>query len=426
MSASDIALRVESLGKMYRLGREVPPAKTVGGKVLRAVASPFDWLASQMRDPTEEEILWALKDVSFEIKRGEVVGVIGRNGAGKSTLLKILSRITEPTEGYAEIHGRIGALLEVGTGMHQELTGRENIYMNGTVLGMKKREIDRCFDEIIDFSGIEKFLDTPVKRYSSGMRVRLGFAIAAHLEPEILIVDEVLAVGDADFQKKCLGKMQDVAGRGRTVLFVSHNMATMQRLCERGILLADGGLVDSGDMATVINGYLGGSASFKTRFEFAAEQHRIKSPFQITELELILPDGRSDFLFGEPVVVELGVKCSGDVRQARIGVGLIRDGVRVCTVHSEALDYVGATRETIRCIFPANFILPGFYSLAVGAHQAGNGKGLDYITFEMPLKVNDVAVDAASQHDRSDLGLVRAEASWQRMSPKGDPKTTIV
>ena len=194
----------------------------------------------------DSEVVWALRDVSFEVQKGEVVGLIGRNGAGKSTLLKLLSRITEPTAGTATIKGRVASLLEVGTGFHPELTGRENVYMNGTILGMTKREIDRKFDEIVDFSGVEKFLDTPIKRYSSGMNVRLAFAVAANLEPEILIVDEVLAVGDAEFQRKCIGKMQDVASAGRTVLFVSHNMGALTRFCHRSILLQHGKITAEG------------------------------------------------------------------------------------------------------------------------------------------------------------------------------------
>lgn len=241
---------------MYRIGRERPRPKTLPGKIGRAFASPFDWLMGQIRGPSEDEILWALKDVSFEVKRGEVVGIIGRNGAGKSTLLKLLSRITEPTTGRAEIHGRVGSLLEVGTGMHPELTGRENIYLNGCTLGMKKAEIDSKFDEIVEFAGVSRFIDTPVKRYSSGMHVRLGFAIAAHLEPEVLIVDEVLAVGDAEFQKKCLGKMKDVAGHGRTVLFVSHNMAAVAQLCSRGEVLSEGRQSFSGLSSEAVSHYL--------------------------------------------------------------------------------------------------------------------------------------------------------------------------
>ncbi|NOZ64339.1 MAG: ABC transporter ATP-binding protein, partial [Caldiserica bacterium] len=223
--SADTVIRVEGLGKKYRLGSptkyKYKALRDVIGGVLSA---PFKIRRSRSGE-SEKELIWALKDVSFEVKRGEVVGIIGRNGAGKTTLLKILSRITPPTEGYAEIRGRIGSLLEVGTGFHPELTGRENIYLSGAILGMKKKEIDRKFDEIVAFSELEKFLDTPVKFYSSGMFVRLAFSVAAHLEPEILLVDEVLAVGDASFQKKCLGKMGNVAKEGRTVLFVSHNMA---------------------------------------------------------------------------------------------------------------------------------------------------------------------------------------------------------
>lgn len=251
----NIAISVEHLGKSYRLGHADQRPENFRAAVRSFASAPFEYLRSRLRRPSEDELFWALKDVSFEVKHGEVLGIIGRNGAGKSTLLKILSRITEPTEGRAHVYGRVGSLLEVGTGFHPELTGRENIYLNGTILGMKRAEIAKKFDEIVDFSGIEKFLDTPVKRYSSGMYVRLAFAVAAHLEPEILIVDEVLAVGDAEFQKKCLGKMNDVARHGRTVLFVSHNMATVNLLCHRALLVKDGTLAAVGRAEHVVSIY---------------------------------------------------------------------------------------------------------------------------------------------------------------------------
>lgn len=256
---NDAAIRVEGIGKEYRLGQAQPRYSTLrdvlAGSARRAgrvLASPV----RGMRGRQASETFWALRDVSFQVARGEVVGIIGGNGAGKSTLLKILSRITEPTEGDAWIHGRVGSLLEVGTGFHPELTGRENTYLNGAILGMGRREIDAKFDEIVAFAEVEKFIDTPVKHYSSGMYLRLAFAVAAHLEPEILIVDEVLAVGDANFQKKCLGKMSDVAHEGRTVLFVSHNMDAVRRLCTRCVLLERGGVAAEGDTTNVISRYL--------------------------------------------------------------------------------------------------------------------------------------------------------------------------
>jgi lipopolysaccharide transport system ATP-binding protein len=248
-------IRVENLSKSYRIG--LPPQDDQGRMAfLRKAAGTFGYLASTLRDASEAEILWAIRDVSFEVEQGEVVGLVGRNGAGKSTLLKILSRITDPTHGRAFINGRVGSLLEVGTGFHPELTGRENIYLNGAVLGMKRAEIDAKFDEIAAFSGVEKFLDTPVKRYSSGMSVRLAFSVAAHLQPEVLLVDEVLAVGDAAFQKKCLGKMGDVAAEGRTVLFVSHNMVAVQNLCNRAIWLQEGRLVADSNANDIVMQYL--------------------------------------------------------------------------------------------------------------------------------------------------------------------------
>lgn len=259
--AADLVIAAEALGKKYLIGHETADRTrtlrdTITGSVRKFGRAAASMLRGQAIIEGEEiEEFWALRDVDFEVRQGDVVGVIGRNGAGKSTLLKVLSRITEPSEGRVRIRGRVASLLEVGTGFHPELTGRENIYLNGAILGMSRTEIRRKFDEIVDFAEVERFLDTPVKRYSSGMYVRLAFAVAAHLEPEILVIDEVLAVGDAAFQKKCLGKMQDVAGHGRTILFVSHNMAAVKSLCNRGVLL-DGGMVKAaGDIADVANAY---------------------------------------------------------------------------------------------------------------------------------------------------------------------------
>lgn len=258
---NDIAIRAEGLSKKFQIGKLHGKNKTLRETVMDTFTAPVRKISKILRGKVAgaselDDTIWALKDVSFEIKQGEVIGIIGRNGAGKSTLLKILSRITEPTRGFAEIHGRISSLLEVGTGFHSELTGRENIYLNSAILGMKRAEIDKKFDEIVAFAEVEKFLDTPVKHYSSGMYLRLAFAVAAHLEPEILLVDEVLAVGDARFQKKCLDKMETVGKQGRTVLFVSHNMPAVTRLCKRVILLNEGKLEHDGSSHQVVSMYL--------------------------------------------------------------------------------------------------------------------------------------------------------------------------
>ena len=277
---TDIAIQVENLSKQYHIGRAQQRSNTLRDSLVAGLQGAGQRLSSIVHRPSSDgdmrrpmdDTIWALKDVSFDVGHGEGMGIIGRNGAGKSTLLKILSRITEPTEGRAEICGRVGSLLEVGTGFHPELTGRENIYLNGAVLGMRKAEIERGFDEIVAFAEIEQFLDTPVKRYSSGMYVRLAFAVAAHLEPDILIVDEVLAVGDVAFQKKCLGKMQDVAQGGRTVLFVSHNMDAILRFCPRSMLLDRGRVRALGDSADIISRYLSsgtGTAPPATRIDLS-------------------------------------------------------------------------------------------------------------------------------------------------------------
>lgn len=248
-------IRVENVSKLYRIGNQEASYGTLREAIVEAVRTPFNWL-QRGNGKRNHETLWALKDISFEVAAGEVVGLIGRNGAGKSTLLKVLARITEPTTGRAELYGRVASLLEVGTGFHPELTGRENVYLNGAILGMAKAEINRKFDQIVAFAELEKFLDTPVKRYSSGMYMRLAFSVASHLEPEILLVDEVLAVGDAAFQKKCLGKMGEVAKEGRTVLFVSHNMTAVRSLCERAFWLDKGEIVKTGETGQVVLDYL--------------------------------------------------------------------------------------------------------------------------------------------------------------------------
>ena len=271
MNSKDIAIKVENISKIYRIGLKENMHDSMGSAIFDFIRSPlknyrkyrslykFDDInpnSGLKSNCNFSDLIWALRDISFEVARGEVVGIIGRNGAGKSTLLKILCRIADPTSGHAEIRGRVSSLLEVGTGFHQELTGRENVYLNGTILGMTKREVDAKFDEIVDFSGVEKFIHTPVKRYSSGMKVRLAFSVAAHLEPEILMIDEVLAVGDATFQKKCLNKMEEVGQQGRTVLFVSHSMPAITRLCQRAILLDEGKVMEDGPSHQVVSAYL--------------------------------------------------------------------------------------------------------------------------------------------------------------------------
>ena len=286
---NNIAVRTQGLGKCFRLGKNDAVYRT-----LRETLTGF-WRQKN----AGHETLWALRDVDLEVGHGEVLGVIGFNGAGKSTLLKILARIMTPTEGLAEVHGRVGSLLEVGTGFHLELTGRENIYLSGIILGMRKQEIAAKFDEIVAFSGVEEFLDTPVKRYSSGMRVRLAFAVAAHLQPEILIVDEVLSVGDLQFQKKCLGKMKDVASSGRTVLFVSHNMHAVKRLCDTGILLDHGRIVHRGVIGEVVERFLKQTIQTQPGNDIPPERHRTwPPPLEVFRVELLNRHGEcADFIF---------------------------------------------------------------------------------------------------------------------------------
>lgn len=295
---SDLAIKVENLGKSYRVGhlaaarQQYPTLRDVVAQGARNWARQArDLLAGRaIIQGDEVEEFWALKDIDLEIRRGERVGIIGHNGAGKSTLLKILSRITEPTNGRVTLNGRVASLLEVGTGFHPELTGRENIFLNGTILGMSRQEIRRKFDEIVDFSQVEKFLDTPVKRYSSGMYVRLAFAVAAHLEPDVLVVDEVLAVGDASFQRKCLSKMDDVSKSGRTVLFVSHKMDSLRRLCDRAVLLEGGRLLAQGETETVVARYLAGAQG---RSQLGDRGPAPQKPMHLRWVQLVGRDGKA-------------------------------------------------------------------------------------------------------------------------------------
>jgi len=352
------------------------------------------WLRHDGRAP-DASTFWALKDISFEIKRGETVGIIGRNGAGKSTLLKILSRITEPSTGFAEIHGRVSSLLEVGTGFHAELSGRENIYLNGAIMGMKKAEIARKFDEIVAFAEIEKFLETPVKRYSSGMYVRLAFAVAAHLEPEILIVDEVLAVGDSDFQKKCLGKMREVTTQGRTVIFVSHTMPAVQQLCERGMMLHQGNLLFSGTIADTIRNYLGqvktlSSTDVRDRTDRSGSQ-RLKFT------QIIIYDSKGDeidrVMSGQDILVRLYYQSQEDKRNASMFVSFnVRNNQGFLLTNLNSVDS-GFSRLNIyrrgyfECRWPKFNLRPGDYDCNLFCSV--DGEIVDWMQSAFTIHVED-------------------------------------
>jgi lipopolysaccharide transport system ATP-binding protein len=372
-------LSVENLGKCYQLGRQQRKDATFRDALANAVKSPFRRFKARAVAANSEPF-WAIKDVSFEVGPGEMVGVIGRNGAGKSTLLKVLSRITEPTTGRAVLRGRVASLLEVGTGFHPELTGRENVYLNGSILGMSKAEIDRKFDEIVDFSEVEKFLDTPVKWYSSGMYVRLAFAVAAHLDPEILIVDEVLAVGDVQFQKKCLGKMQQVSsGQGRTVLFVSHNMTAVQRLCPRAILMRKGGIAADGPVGDVMREYL---SYLHDTAETAYDDNPERSgtgQIRLTSARALNAEGQSTkgLVAGHPATFEFHYRNPGNVRRAHFAVTVFNHLGDAATHLDTWLydnDPVTLRSEGVfSCRIPNVPFPPGEYRLAVSVNPEHGG-----------------------------------------------------
>lgn len=425
---AETAILVENLSKQYRIGSEPARYRTLRDTLVGAFKAPLSRLRGEL--PTANTTIWALKDISFNVKRGQVMGIIGRNGAGKSTLLKILSRVTEPTRGEVTIQGRVGSLLEVGTGFHPELTGRENIYLNGAILGMKRAEIERKFDEIVDFSGVEKFIDTPVKRYSSGMYLRLAFSVAAHLEPEILVVDEVLAVGDAEFQRKCLGKMDDVAKAGRTVLFVSHNMSAILRLTDDCVVLDSGHLAYQSQTPEAVDYYLSSGFSQSGERTWTADEIPTSAhPF--CPIALRIRSSAGDVVDTvrsvEPATVEMEYSLHQPIQGLRVGIYLMTmRGEHIFTSFDtddpEAYGQHGTRRAghfVSRCTIPADFFNEGRYVIGVNASAFRIKR---YFQDERALAFNvDPAGAPGMQWSERRLGMVRPRLRWQ-IQQVGTPK----
>jgi lipopolysaccharide transport system ATP-binding protein len=421
------AISVKNIGKQYKIGAAETKFRynMLRDVIVDTVSAPVR-LAKALIGKSDRRMnqnyVWALKDVSFDLEEGKVLGIVGRNGAGKSTLLKILSRVTEPTTGSVTVRGRVGSLLEVGTGFHPELTGRENIYMNGAILGMKRSEIDSKFDEIVDFSEVNQFIDTPVKRYSSGMYLRLAFAVAAHLEPEILVVDEVLAVGDAEFQKKCLGKMGDVAQQGRTVLFVSHNMSAILRLTQEAIVLNKGQLIMRGPTQEAVDYYLSsGQSQAGERVWDADEISTTSAPFTPISLKVKERSGKvvDTVRSTEPVMVEFEYKLSSPVTGLRVGlyVSTMR-GEYVFTSFDtdtpelyEKFDTRNAGHYVSRAELPADIFNEGRYTVGVNASSFGVKR---YFMDENALAFNvDISGAPGTQWGEPRVGPVRPRLNWK-------------
>ncbi len=410
---------IEQLAKRYTLSRR----QSGGGlrhAIQHALESPLRWARSEKQQ--EDEQFWALRDVSCAIAEGEVVGIIGRNGAGKSTLLKILSRITEPTHGCVRIGGRVASLLEVGTGFHPDLTGRENVFFNGALLGMRRAEIRSKFDEIVAFAEVEKFIDTPVKRYSSGMYVRLAFAVAAHLEPEILLVDEVLAVGDAAFQKKCLGKMGEISkGQGRTVLFVSHSIPAIAQLCTRALLLDGGTLKRDGTVDVVIAEYLRGCASDGGLMRTEAEFESLRTRKKLFFTSIHLADDKGNFSteldVRHPFSVKVRYEVPRALKRVELSVRVVTaDGRPVLTtLRSElaptALEEVKEGVYDAEIQFPGMFLMPGTYFLNVAAHHPV-GEIFDLQENVIQFSVQDTGTHFAAYRDYQSIGVVLKKLPW--------------
>ena len=421
MSSNDIAIRVENLSKKYKLGL------THAGSLRELTERWFGrWKKSSPSVkpavmPKTEDEFWALRDISFEVKRGEVLGIIGSNGAGKSTLLKILSQITKPTSGRAEIHGRVGSLLEVGTGFHPELTGHENIFLNGAILGMTRAEVRREFENIVAFAGVDRFIHTPVKRYSSGMKVRLGFAVAAHLNPEVLMIDEVLAVGDIEFQRRCLAKMNDVAASGRTVFFVSHNLPMIQRLCSRAVLFENGNLVADGDPESVLEEYLSG-------FAIAAGSRDLRSPdverrgsgdvrFESVELQNLRHESTTSIPMGEGLRVLADVYARSDTASIACGIAIFdAKGQRVCGIHSGdtagfLIDLSQNQRLTIACNLPDLNLMPGIYKLTLAIQSNKTREPVDQIENAVSFEVIECDIFGTGRIPRGD-SIIYMRGEW--------------
>jgi lipopolysaccharide transport system ATP-binding protein len=425
---SNTIVRVENLSKKYVIShqnvnrssdRTLSGSISNGAKSIAAMITRSSDKESESYTSSQEEF-WALKDISFEIKQGERVGIIGRNGAGKSTLLKILSRITEPTNGRITIQGRVASLLEVGTGFHHELSGRENIYLNGAILGMDRSEIKKKFDEIVAFAEVEKFLDTPVKRYSSGMYVRLAFAVAAHLEPEILIVDEVLAVGDTQFQKKCLGKMEDVSKEGRTILFVTHNMATLTQLCTKAIYLNQGKVKCLGDVNSIVSRYLTSDTDNKAYKKLDSNQDK---PIFFKEFSVVDHEGKisSEIDVRHPFRINLIYEVTDLLQDTEISVRIETHDVRAvfttnqsdCNPEIYRKRNLGIYQASIE--IPSMFLMPGSYFVTIGAHQP-MVQFFDHYDHILSFNINETGTKLAKYSkysNHSSMGIVMVDIPWE-------------
>jgi lipopolysaccharide transport system ATP-binding protein len=422
-------IQVENLGKRYRIGLAPQRYRTLSESISKALSRPFRQAGAIIRRSVGQDVLqpgeeyiWALQDVNFEVQHGQVLGVIGRNGAGKSTLLKVLSRITEPTTGCVTIRGRVGSLLEVGTGFHPELTGRENIFLNGAILGMKNSEIERKFDEIVAFSEVEQFIDTPVKRYSTGMYLRLAFAVAAHLEPEILVVDEVLAVGDVEFQKKCLGKMGDVAQQGRTVLFVSHNMSAVLRLTQESIVMEKGRLVLRAPSSEAVEYYLSaGNSKAGERIWEACEVPADAAPFRPIALRLLDKAGKvvDTVRSTEAFEIEMEYALAGPLTGLRIGIYLSTAGGEYVLTSFDTDDQKHFEKHGNRpaghyisgCVIPSDFLNGGRYTLGV---NASSYRVRRYFMDEQALTFNvDTSGAPGMQWAEPRPGVLRPRLEWK-------------